>query len=210
VAACCSSPGHVVSFFAASWDFLMSLFFLWKLRCLKHFPSWNDDLCWLFWQFFYICYYPWPRQWESCLHVGAVDWAFQSPNNARNKTPHPTGSRGFRCRAGKWRQRGRKFNQFLPLIIMGNVRSLADEMDRIGVLTRSQGENQEGNICFTSVSCCCDVWDCQLSCCQATETTPRSTDGDLWGFLPHLFLSHCNFLSVCQLIFDLIYFVVYF
>jgi len=46
-------------------------------------------------------------------------------------------------RAGtKWRKR-RKFKPFLPLIIMGSVRSLVDKMDELGAPMRTQQEYKE-------------------------------------------------------------------
>ena len=45
-------------------------------------------------------------------------------------------------RSKKW------VKSFLPLIIMGNVRSLADKMDELGLLMRTQQEYQEGNYVF--------------------------------------------------------------
>ena len=50
------------------------------------------------------------------------------------------------CRAGtQWRKRKRKFKPFLPLIIMGNVRSRVDKINKLEPLMRQQ-KYQEGNI----------------------------------------------------------------
>lgn len=48
------------------------------------------------------------------------------------------------------RQRRGAFQAYLPCIIMRNVRSLADRMDELMALLRSQREYQESGVtCFT-------------------------------------------------------------
>jgi len=43
------------------------------------------------------------------------------------------------CRAGaRWKNRLRKFQPGLPLILMGNVRSLINKMDILGAFRRTQ------------------------------------------------------------------------
>lgn len=54
-------------------------------------------------------------------------------------------------RAGAlWRAKRRRFKPYLPTIIMGNVRALANKMNEFSALTRSQRKYRECSItCFT-------------------------------------------------------------
>ncbi|CAJ1081508.1 uncharacterized protein LOC121656906 [Xyrichtys novacula] len=55
------------------------------------------------------------------------------------------------CRAGlKRRMKKRKFKPYIPAVITGNVRSLANKVDELEALTRTQREYRESSImCFT-------------------------------------------------------------
>ena len=66
------------------------------------------------------------------------------------------------CRAGRRKQeRKRRFRPFIPSIIMGNVRSLANKTDELAALTRHQRDFRECSLlCFT------ETW--------LTEKTPDS------------------------------------
>jgi len=79
------------------------------------------------------------------LHVGAAECT------AWKKTPKSHWLNRRCCgsiKGTKWRERRRKFKPFLPLIIIGRVRSQTDRMDKLGPLMRTQQEYQKGNITF--------------------------------------------------------------
>nr|XP_054598774.1 uncharacterized protein LOC129163848 [Nothobranchius furzeri] len=84
---------------------------------------------------------------EQLINIGMADiipqLKPQIPNELKRK------KRG--CRAGaKRRQRKRKFKPSLPSIVMGNVRSLANKMDELQALSRTQPEYQQCSVmCFT-------------------------------------------------------------
>ena len=51
------------------------------------------------------------------------------------------------CRAGvRQREKRWRFKPFLPTVVMGNVRSLANKMDELQVLARSQKEYRQCSI----------------------------------------------------------------
>ena len=60
---------------------------------------------------------------------------------------------------------GREGEPFLPLIIVGGVRSLLDEMDKLGALKRTQQKYQEGDyIFFSSRDSCKSSYGTSLLC----------------------------------------------
>jgi len=93
---------------------------------------------------------------------------FQSPDNAWNKTPNQDELKRRRlgCRSvTRWRKRRRKFNPFLSLIIIGNVRSLSDKMDKLGAAGISGRDLAAG----TTVTALCSA----LRLYEQTETADR-------------------------------------
>jgi len=64
------------------------------------------------------------------LHVGAARWGFQSPSNTWNKNPNPNKFMRRCLSRNKMERRAEKSKLWLPLIIMENVRSLADKMTK--------------------------------------------------------------------------------
>ena len=69
------------------------------------------------------------------------------------------------CRAGvRQREKRWRFKPFLPTVVMGNVRSLANKIDELRVLTRSQKEYRECSImCFTETWLHEHIPDCNAS-----------------------------------------------
>lgn len=61
------------------------------------------------------------------------------------------------CNAGKRRRLVRRwYRPYLPSIIMGNVRSLANKMDELVALMRSQRVFREASMMFFTDTCLCD------------------------------------------------------
>jgi len=118
----------------------------WKLLVWMQ-CCWNDS-CWKLWDF--LTSIMMRKHQESCLHLGAADWAFRYPSNPWDKTPDESNRRHRGCRAGaNWSERRRKFKALLPLIVIGSVRLLADKIDELWALIRMQAGSEESmNICL--------------------------------------------------------------
>lgn len=69
-------------------------------------------------------------------------WAGERPS-----IPEELKRRRRGCRAGlKRRTKKRKFKPYIPAVITGNVRSLANKVDELEVLVRTQREYRESSI----------------------------------------------------------------
>ena len=65
----------------------------------------------------------------------------------RPTIPEELKRRRWGCRAGiKQRMEKRKFKPFIPAVITGNVRSLANKVDELEALIRTQREYRESSI----------------------------------------------------------------
>nr|XP_054604483.1 uncharacterized protein LOC107395178 [Nothobranchius furzeri]XP_054604484.1 uncharacterized protein LOC107395178 [Nothobranchius furzeri]XP_054604485.1 uncharacterized protein LOC107395178 [Nothobranchius furzeri] len=84
---------------------------------------------------------------EQLINIGKAEIISQ----LKPQIPNELKCRKRGCRAGaKQRQRKRKFKPSLPSIIMGNVRSLANKMDELQALSRTQLEYRQCSVmCFT-------------------------------------------------------------
>jgi len=83
---------------------------------------------------------------------------------------------GLRCRREKEREKKRMFKLFLPLILMVNVRSLANKRDKFGALTRTQQQYRESSfMCFTKRWLHEHIMDSNASLygCYVTEIADR-------------------------------------
>jgi len=78
-------------------------------------------------------------------------------------------------RAGaRLRKRRKRLKPFLPLIIIGNVISLADKMDEFGPLMKMQQEYQSGNIIFST-----EIWLNNLTAlCSALRLSGQTESAD--------------------------------
>ncbi|KAJ8385610.1 hypothetical protein AAFF_G00184720 [Aldrovandia affinis] len=85
------------------------------------------------------------------MPAGVAEMTHQIPEELKRNSRGRRG-RGRRARQRKTeaRREKRRFKPYLPSIIMGNVRSLANKMDELTALARSQAEFRECSImCFT-------------------------------------------------------------
>ncbi|KAJ8402059.1 hypothetical protein AAFF_G00372940 [Aldrovandia affinis] len=85
------------------------------------------------------------------MPAGVAEMTHQIPEELKRNSRSRRG-RGRRARQRKTeaRREKRRFKPYLPSIIMGNVRSLANKMDELTGVTQSQAEFRECSImCFT-------------------------------------------------------------
>ncbi|KAJ8371917.1 hypothetical protein AAFF_G00298690 [Aldrovandia affinis] len=85
------------------------------------------------------------------MPAGVAEMTHQIPEELKRNSRGRRGrGRRARQRKTKARREKRRFKPYLPSIIMGNVRSLANKMDELTALARSQAEFRECSImCFT-------------------------------------------------------------
>ena len=89
--------------------------------------------------------------------------------------------RRARLRRAEARRERRRYKPVLPAIVMGNVRSLANKMDELAALARSQREYRESSVMvFTETWLHRDIPDCNVSV-DGFHTVRADRDSTLSG-----------------------------